>query len=151
MRDFRTIADRVEIEALRGDFTDAGMMHDYDRFASLFTIDGAWRMPHIPIELLGRDSIRAGVERMQSLWAYFVQTAHPGATEIDGDSATGRGHVAEFGLMRNGASHANYAIYHDRYERTAEGWKFSERLYEVRYEDGSHLTGSVPGRAGSDE
>lgn len=77
MRDFRTIADRVEIEALRGDFTDAGMMHDYDRFASLFTIDGAWRMPHIPIELLGRDSIRAGVERMQSLWAYFVQTAHP--------------------------------------------------------------------------
>jgi hypothetical protein len=28
---------RVEIEALRGEFTDAVMMSDYDRVASLFT------------------------------------------------------------------------------------------------------------------
>ncbi len=34
MRDFETIADRVEIEALRGEFTDAVMMRDYDRVAS---------------------------------------------------------------------------------------------------------------------
>jgi hypothetical protein len=43
MSDVKSIADRFEIEALRGDFTDAAMMHDYDRFASLFTRDGAWR------------------------------------------------------------------------------------------------------------
>jgi hypothetical protein len=29
-------ADRVEIEVLRGEFTDAVMMSDYDRVASLF-------------------------------------------------------------------------------------------------------------------
>jgi ketosteroid isomerase-like protein len=46
MRDLQAIADRAEIEALRGDFTDAVMMRDYDRFASLFTPDGAWRMPY---------------------------------------------------------------------------------------------------------
>jgi hypothetical protein len=45
MRDFQTIADRVEIEALRGEFTDAAMLRDYDRLASLFTQDGALRMP----------------------------------------------------------------------------------------------------------
>lgn len=43
MSDVKAIADRFEIEALRGEFTDAGMMRDYDRFASLFTRDGAWR------------------------------------------------------------------------------------------------------------
>ena len=43
MGDLQAIADRVEIEALRAEFTDAAMMHDYDRFASLFTRDGAWR------------------------------------------------------------------------------------------------------------
>lgn len=37
--------------------------------------------------------------------------------------------------MRDGSSHLNYALYHDRYERTADGWKFSERVYEVRYLD----------------
>jgi hypothetical protein len=47
--DLRAIADRVEIEALRGEFTDAGMMRDYDRFASVFAPDGAWRMPHTPL------------------------------------------------------------------------------------------------------
>jgi hypothetical protein len=37
MSDFQAIADRVEIEALRAEFTDAVMMRDYDRVASLFT------------------------------------------------------------------------------------------------------------------
>jgi hypothetical protein len=43
MTDFQAIADRVEIEALRGEFTDAAMMRDYDRAASLFTEDGVHR------------------------------------------------------------------------------------------------------------
>lgn len=37
MSDMQAIADRVEIESLRGEYSDAGMMRDYDRFASLFT------------------------------------------------------------------------------------------------------------------
>jgi hypothetical protein len=40
MNDFQAIADRVEIEALRGEFTDAAMMRDRARLASLFTPDG---------------------------------------------------------------------------------------------------------------
>jgi hypothetical protein len=48
MSDFQAIADRVEIEALRGEFTDAAMMRDRARLASLFTPDGALRMPNIP-------------------------------------------------------------------------------------------------------
>ena len=31
MSDVKAIADRFEIEALRDEFTDAAMMHDYDR------------------------------------------------------------------------------------------------------------------------
>ncbi len=40
MSDLQAIADRFEIEALRGEYTDALMMRDYDRLASLFTEDG---------------------------------------------------------------------------------------------------------------
>jgi hypothetical protein len=39
------------------------------------------------------------------------------------------------------------AIYHDRYQRTADGWKFSERVYETRYLDHSPLPGSAPSAA----
>ena len=60
MSDLQAIADRVEIEALRGEFTDAVMMHDYDRLASLFTQDGTVRLPHAYAGAVGREDMRAG-------------------------------------------------------------------------------------------
>jgi hypothetical protein len=99
MSDFEAIADRVEIEALRGEFTDAVMMHDYDRFATLFTEDAVVRIPDANIGFTSREELRAGIER----------------------------------------------LHHDRYQRTPDGWKFAERVYEVRYVDSAPLTGSAPG------
>jgi hypothetical protein len=64
MSDFPAVADRVEIEALRGEFTDAAMMRDYDRLASLFTQDAVWRIPVVNVEFVGREEIRAGIERL---------------------------------------------------------------------------------------
>ena len=75
MSDFQAIADRVEIEALRGEFSDAAMMRDRPRLASLFTPDGALRMPNVPAEMVGREQIRAGGERLQSQWDFFVSRA----------------------------------------------------------------------------
>jgi ketosteroid isomerase-like protein len=143
MDELRTVADRVAIEALRAEYTDALMMHDFDRLAALFTEDGAVRMPHVPAEAVGRAEIRAGVERLQALWEYFVQTTHPGVTELDGDTAAGRAYLQE--LMRGASgSHLNFGIYHDRYRRTPEGWRFVERVYELRYDDTTPLAGSGP-------
>jgi SnoaL-like domain len=82
MSDLQAIADRVEIEALRGEFTDAGMMRDFDRFASLFTQDAVWRIPVVNVEFVGREEIRAGIERLgEGLWDYLVQTTHPGTLQ----------------------------------------------------------------------
>ena len=148
MSDFQAIVDRVEIEALRGEFTDAAMMRDRARLASLFTPNGALRMPHIPAEAVGREQIRAGGERLQAQWDFFVQTTHPGTIVLDGDTATGRAYIQEVMRLRDGSSHLNYAIYHDRYQRTGDGWKFAERVYEVRYLDTTPLAGSAPRAAG---
>jgi ketosteroid isomerase-like protein len=68
MSDFQAIADRFEIEGLRGEFTDAVMMRDYDGVASLFTPDGVWRMPKIPVELVGQAEMRAWVAGAQPGW-----------------------------------------------------------------------------------
>ncbi|MEU8483313.1 nuclear transport factor 2 family protein [Streptomyces sp. NPDC048641] len=147
MTDFQAIADRVEIEALRGEFTDAAMMRDRPRLASLFTEDGVLRMPNVPIELTGREEILAGGERLQAQWDFFVQNTHPGMIRIDGDTATGRAYMQEIARVRNGLQGLNYAIYHDRYRRTDDGWKFTERVYEIRYLDTTPLTGSAPAEA----
>jgi ketosteroid isomerase-like protein len=144
MSDLQAIADRVEIEALRGELTDAVMMRDYDRVASLFTHNGAVRIPHINAEAVGREALRAGAERQQALLDYFVQTTHPGTIQLDGDTASGRAYLCELIRFRDGRSELNYAIYHDRYRRTPDGWKFTERVYEVRYLDATPLAGSAP-------
>ncbi|GAA2332508.1 LUD domain-containing protein [Streptomyces kunmingensis] len=144
MNDFQVIADRVEIEALRGEFTDAAMMRDRPRLASLFTPDGVLRMPNIPVEQVGREEIRAGGEELQSQWDFFVQTTHPGTIQLDGDTATGRAYIQELARALDGRQGLNYAVYHDRYRRTDEGWKFAERVYEVRYLDTSPLAGTAP-------
>jgi ketosteroid isomerase-like protein len=144
MSGLQALADRVEIEALRGEFSDAVMMNDHDRLASLFTYDGVVRIPEGGIEAAGREAIRALGERRQALTNYFVQTTHPGTIELDGDTATGRAYLSELARGRDGSSHLNYFVYHDRYERTPDGWRFTERVSEFRYVDTSPLAGSPP-------
>jgi ketosteroid isomerase-like protein len=148
MSDFQAIADRVEIEALRGEFADAAMMGDGDRLASLFTHDGVLRMPNIPVEFRGREEILVGRRRLVALWDFFVQTTHPGMIQLDGDTASGRAYIQELARTTDGRQGLNYAIYHDRYQRTGDGWKFTGRVYEVRYLDSSPLAGSAPRPAG---
>jgi len=87
-------------------------------------------------------------QRLQGLLDYFVQTTHPGTIQLDGDTASGRAYISELLRFRGGRSELNYAIYHDRYRRTADGWKFAERVYEVRYLDTTPLAGSAPPAAG---
>ncbi|MEV6929953.1 nuclear transport factor 2 family protein [Dactylosporangium sp. NPDC051485] len=147
MTDFQAIADRVEIEALRGEFTDAVMMRDRARLASLFTEDGVLRMPPVA-EMTGREEIRVVGEQLQARWDFFVQNSHPGIIELDGDTATGRTYMQEIARLLDGKQGVNYAVYHDRYRRTGDGWKFSERVYEMRYVDMSPLGGNAP-RAGA--
>jgi ketosteroid isomerase-like protein len=142
MSDLQAIADRVEIEALRGEFTDAAMMRDYDRLASLFTPAGALRMPNIPAELVGQEQIRVWGPRVPTFVDFLVQNTHPGVILLDGDTASGRAYMHEIGRTLDGRSELNYAIYHDRYQRTSGGWKFTERVYEVRYHDTTPLAGS---------
>ena len=144
MSDFQAVADRVEIEALRGEFTDAVMQRDYDRLASLFTPDGALRMPNIPADLAGQEQIRAWGRRVPDFVDFLVQNTHPGSIQLDGDAASGRAYMHEVGRARDGRSELNYAIYHDRYLRTSDGWKFTERVYEVRYQDTAPPTGGPP-------
>ena len=143
MSDFQAIADRVEIEALRGEYTDAVMMRDYDRVALLFTPDGALRMPNVPVDLVGHEEIRSWGRRVPEVVEFLVQTTHPGTIVLAGDTATGRAYMQELIGMRDGKSELNFAIYHDSYQRTGDGWRFTERVYEIRYRDATPLPGSA--------
>jgi len=73
-----------------------------------------------------------------------VQTTHPGTIQLQGDTASGRTYICEPGRFRDSSSELNYAVCHDRYRRTPDGWKFTERVYQVRYLDTTTPAGSPP-------
>lgn len=147
VRELGEVVDRIEIEALRGEFTDAAMVSDHERLGSLFTPDGAVRIPEAGIEVVGPAQIQALGQRRESTVACFVQNTHGGVIEVDGDTASGRAYIYELFKFNDGSAHTNYAVYHDRYARTPDGWKFAERVFEIRYLDSSPLAGSVPTRS----
>jgi hypothetical protein len=98
----------------------------------------------VPADLHGPEQIRAWGKRVPALVDYFLQTTHPGTIRLAGETAAGRAYICELIRMRDGSSDLNYAIYHDHYQRTRYGWKFTERVYEIRYLDTTPLTGSAP-------
>jgi hypothetical protein len=147
MRHLADLADRVEIDVLRGEFSDAAMMNNHERLGSLFTSDGAVRIPHGGIDAIGPAQIRDMGNRRENLAACFIQNTHPGTLEIDGDTASGRVYVYELFQLRDGTSHVNYAVYHDRYRRTSDGWRFAERVYQVMYQDSTPLPGMFPNQS----
>ena len=144
--DLQRLADRIEIDALHREFTDAVMMNDHDRLASLFTDDGAVRIPDAGIEAIGREGLVSLGTRREAGMELFVQNTHPGVVRLDGDTATGRAYICELIRSRDGQSHVNYAIYHDTFARTADGWRFRERVYEIRYLDTTPLPGAAMAR-----
>jgi hypothetical protein len=73
-----------------------------------------------------------------TLWAQSGWTATP----------PGRACRHELGRGRDGRPELNDAIYHDRYQRTGDGWTFTERVCEVRYHDTTSLAGPAPRAAG---
>lgn len=87
------------------------------------------RMANVHIEFIGVEEIRVGVEQMQNRWEYFVHNTHPGLIRLDGDTATGRAYIVDFGKLQDGGSQLRYFLYHDRYRRTPDGWRFGERVH----------------------
>ncbi|MGW9129996.1 nuclear transport factor 2 family protein [Streptomyces sp. NPDC055681] len=57
------------------------------------------------------------LRRAASAW----DLKHPGMIQLDGDTASGRAHMSEVGRGHDGRGGLNYAIYHDRYQRTGDG------------------------------
>jgi ketosteroid isomerase-like protein len=111
------------------------MRRDYSRVASLFTIDGVMQTSPAAADVLGQNEIRSGLEQRHAVWRYFIQTTRSGAIELEGDTAVGRAYLQELMRARDGSSQHHYGVYRDRYRRTRDGWKFTERLYEVRPRD----------------
>lgn len=138
----RGLIDERACERLIVRYTHLVDFGDAPAIADLFAPDGVWRSDD-GVTMQGRAEIRAGFERRQGVTRR--QSRHVCtniAVEVDGDEATGLCYLVNFrhdSATGQAETPAPADVpkfvgeYHDRFVRTADGWRFADRRFDVAF------------------
>lgn len=131
------MSDRFEIQDLIVDYAMAIDGSDFDALDALFTTDA-----HIDYTATGGIAgtlaeIKAFLPDGLKWFSSFQHLTTTAKIVIDGDQATGRTicHNPMTLSNKDGSTHTMTVglWYVDRFERTRDGWRFSERIEELSY------------------
>jgi len=135
------LLDEREIERLVATYCHLVDFGDAPGIADLFTTDGQWLSEEV--QMIGQEAIRAGFTRRQSVTRR--QSRHVCANlVVDVEGATARGlcylinyrHDSPTGVAEQPAPAdlpKYVGEYRDRFERTPDGWRFSERRFDLAF------------------
>jgi len=138
----RLLAERA-CERLVVDYTHLVDFGEAARIADLFTDDGVWEGPGLVMS--GRAEILAGFGRRQEVTRRVSRhvCTNVAIDVISGDEAVGRAYLVNFRHDRRAgddpAAPAPAGLpkyvgeYHDRFVRTADGWRFAIRRFDVQF------------------
>jgi uncharacterized protein with PIN domain len=128
---------RIALRALVDEYALASDTADFERFGSLFTLDGEFVMStpgsSETITARGREQVKFGPSGNQMFERTF-HAVHNQIVDVDGDHGTGTTYCTARHLLRKADDSLEVILapilYHDEYELTHEGWKFSRRELE---------------------
>jgi hypothetical protein len=139
------VADRLGLRDLVERYAQAVDAKDVDTVVGLFTGDGRL-VSHIPpgtdespLEQQGHEQLHRALELGLARYRATTHMIGGQVVEADGDGATGvtvcRAHHL-YDSRRNGSEGGSRMLvmalrYHDRYVRSAAGWRFAERLLRL--------------------
>lgn len=124
-----SLEDRIAIRELHEAYADAVVRADPGDWGKVWTEDAHWEL--LGNVLDGRDNIVAlWVQAMSGLEAVSFHCI-PSFLDIDGDRATGRCQTQEIMRVNGGATRVIGGLYDDVMVRTAEGWRYSSRIFRV--------------------
>jgi uncharacterized protein (TIGR02246 family) len=126
--------DAAAIQQLITHYHEAGSMGDYERMIATFAADGIWEFTQSGRQFVGLDAIRDAVAMFTGPLEYVAQINAPAAIALDGDTATARSSIRESGKFagRDEGVEA-FGVYHDSLVRTADGWRFARRAFDLRW------------------
>jgi ketosteroid isomerase-like protein len=123
------VADQLAIRDLLADFADAVNRMSPDDLRNVFVPDGEWIVTGWG-EHCGHDDIVDFLAGLLQRWEMIFHAVHSGRVNLEGDRATGRWYISEFGRLEDGTEVRFAGVYHDEYVRVAGGWRFARRRYD---------------------
>jgi uncharacterized protein (TIGR02246 family) len=128
--DVAELTDQLAIRDLLAGFAEAVNHMRPEELRALFTDDGEWVVTGWGAPS-GHDAIVAFLDDLLVKWAMIFHAIHSGRVELDGDRARGEWYISEFGQLHDGTEVRIAGVYHDDYQRGADGrWRFSRRRYD---------------------
>jgi uncharacterized protein (TIGR02246 family) len=137
------VADELAIQSLVARYAEAVSAHDEALWAGTWADEGQWLV--LGRSPTGREEVVKVWNELMSGFEFVVQQATSGRVEIDGDTATGRWQILEFGKMKDGSAMMNIGFYRDECVREDGAWRFARRSFSPLYVGPPDLSGaSIP-------
>jgi ketosteroid isomerase-like protein len=124
-------------------YSDAVTRGDWEALANLLTADAVWESPALRLHFVGPEPFLDFLRSTIAEDSVLVQTAHGSVIDFTGpDAATATTTINE--LVRTSALNAEFhGVFFDELERSADGWKFTHKLFVPMYTEIGGLTGTL--------
>jgi len=125
------VQEELAIQKVINTYSQAASLGEWDRALATYLPDAVWDIPNLGMKLEGRDAIRSTLIAFMDTMDYVLQINTPALIEVSGDTATARSGIRECGKTKGKEEGFEFlGMYVDRLVRTAEGWKFEERIFD---------------------
>lgn len=121
--------DQVAIRALIDSYSDAVFRRDAQAWGATWAEDALWNL--MGTEVRGREAIVGLWTQAMAGFPFVAFFAQIGHLAITGDRAKGRVYTHEYLELADGSISRPIGQYLDVYTRTADGWRFAERRFQV--------------------
>jgi hypothetical protein len=125
--------DELSIQQTINRYSVGASQANWDAVLSTFVADGVWKVPALGVTFRGHKEIREGLIHFSSPNSYIVQLNTPALIEVDGDRASAQSVIRECGKYKDRDEAIEVlGLYLDKLVRTPQGWRFSERVFELK-------------------
>ena len=136
--------DKLAILEVVSRWSDAVNERDWEALRQCFTDDGVWDVgAPFNFRLEGNHAIVDICTTKLAEQSIVLQTPHATVITLAGDTATSRSTMYEFMRSADGAGMQMWGTYYDKLVRTAEGWRFRERLFRTALFDAQAPAGDL--------
>jgi ketosteroid isomerase-like protein len=126
--------DWLEIQQTINLYHQAGSLGDLEQMVATFTPDGVWEFTQSGRRFEGRAAIHEAAVGFTAALEYVAQINAPALIFVDGDMARASSSIRETAKYagRDEGIEA-FGVYEDRLVRTAQGWRFAQRAFDLRW------------------
>lgn len=124
--------NQLEIRDLTARFSDAVNRRASKEFADLFTEDGEWHVPSVPVAA-GREAISTLLDNLLKNFEHLIQLTHSGQVDVTGDEAAATWYITETAADGSDNVFEFTGVYTDKLVKGENGWRFKQRSFAFLY------------------